>query len=36
MKDEKYCQEAIDEGALDFIVKPANPDLFKEKLEKID
>ena len=36
LDDEKHCQEAIDEGALDYIVKPGNPDLFKEKLEKID
>jgi len=35
-KDEKRQQEAIDEGALDYIVKPASPDLFKEKLGKID
>ena len=36
LDDEKHCQEAIDEGALDYIVKPASPDLFKEKLGKID
>jgi two-component system, chemotaxis family, chemotaxis protein CheY len=36
IRDEKRCQEAIDEGALDYIVKPATPDLFLEKLQKID
>jgi len=34
--DETRCKEAIDAGALDYIVKPGSPDLFKEKLEKID
>lgn len=34
--DEERRQEAIDEGAVDYIVKPATPDLFLEKLEKID
>jgi two-component system, chemotaxis family, chemotaxis protein CheY len=36
IQDEVRLKEAIDEGALDYIVKPASPDLFKEKLEKID
>ena len=35
-QDETRCQEAIDEGALDYILKPASPDMFKEKLDKID
>ena len=35
-EDEKRYQEAIDEGALDYILKPANPKLFKETLNKID
>jgi two-component system, chemotaxis family, chemotaxis protein CheY len=34
-QDESYHQEALDEGAQDYIVKPGNPDLFKEKLENI-
>ena len=35
-QDETRCQEAIDEGALDYILKPASPEMFKEKLDKID
>lgn len=35
LQDEEHCQKAIDEGAHDYIIKPANPDLLKEKLEKI-
>jgi two-component system, chemotaxis family, chemotaxis protein CheY len=35
IQDEVRSQEALDEGALDYIVKPGNPDLFKEKFEKI-
>ncbi|MBL7021432.1 MAG: response regulator [Nitrospinaceae bacterium] len=35
MQDEKICQEALEEGALDYIIKPANPELLKEKLERI-
>ena len=34
-KDEKLNEEAIKLGAVDFIVKPGTPDIFKEKLEKI-
>lgn len=34
-KDEKLNQEAINAGAVDFIVKPGTPDIFKEKLEAI-
>ena len=36
LADDKHCQEAINEGAQDYIIKPANPDLLKKKLEKID
>ena len=35
LEDESRQQEALNEGALDYIVKPGNPDLFKEKLENI-
>lgn len=35
MQDEKLCQEALNEGAFDYIIKPANPDLLKEKLERV-
>ena len=35
IKDDKHCQKAISEGAQDYIIKPGNPELFKEKLEKI-
>ena len=36
LQDDEHCQEAISEGAHDYIIKPGNPDLFKEKLEKIE
>lgn len=32
IQDEKNYQEAIKEGATDYIIKPGNPDIFKEKL----
>jgi len=32
--DHERLQEAIEAGALDYIVKPGTPDLFKEKLGK--
>jgi response regulator of citrate/malate metabolism len=35
LKGDKNCQEAIDEGALDYIIKPANPEILKEKLDQI-
>ena len=34
INDEDRLQEAVDAGALDYIVKPGTPDLFREKLEK--
>ncbi len=34
-QDDEHCQKAIKEGAQDYIIKPGNPDLFKEKLKKI-
>jgi len=35
LEDEDSNREAMDAGASDFIVKPANPDIIREKLETI-
>jgi PleD family two-component response regulator len=35
LEDENSNREAMDAGASDFIVKPANPDIIREKLETI-
>ena len=34
--DDEHYREAMNAGAQDYIIKPASPDLLKEKLEKID
>jgi len=36
LQDDEHCQKAMNEGAQDYIIKPGNPDLFKERLEKIE
>lgn len=34
-QDDKHQKEAIEEGANEYLIKPGNPDMFKETLGKI-
>jgi two-component system, chemotaxis family, chemotaxis protein CheY len=36
IKDDERYKEALSEGVQEYIIKPANPDLLKAALEKID